>query len=536
MVAAQQQPDLYPIEAWALACAINGVMVAPDIKVTPRIHDALTTLYSIKDVSWREHQLTSLITPDELAAVRATDFMAPMPKGRGKVPGAAALKGEGQEVDTDNQDKRVKPTDDELGEQLMTRWNGEYAYIYERWHRYLKGLWKPEKRNALQFWQILIENKARGISPNRGKAGSVESYCQLKLMVDENMVDQNQNYINLQNGLYNLETGQMEPHRPDLYLTSQLEFAFDPRATCPNWIKFLQTVFVGPDGKPDMELITVTQEAFGYSLTAYTHLRASFWVIGPTASGKSTLLKVLINMSGSGHQAIDLDAMKDNQYQMADVAGKRLVTFTEPDARSPLADGQYKRLVSSDTISARQIHGKPFNFIPQCKLWGAMNDTPRVLDRSDAVYGRIIILPMLNSIPKDQWDLAIDDKLKAELPGIFNWAMQGLRRLQANGAFTRASQSEQARDDYKAENDAEATYVSENLERGERYFIKADELYQNYKGWCEENGFKAKNRNNVSKDWKRLGLINKRETAGSFYYGARLLVWNATPAKEQIPF
>lgn len=535
MVAAQKQPELFPIEVWALACAINGVDVAPDIKVTPRIHDILKTLYSIRNTKDRELQLTYLLEPEGLSQVRAADFMMPMPKGRGKVPGAVALKGE-DETPKEESSTRLKPTDDELGQLLIDRWNGEYAHIYERWHHYNKGLWTPLKRIALQFWQILIENKGRGISPNSGKAESVEKYCRLCLMVDEEMVDQNQDYINLQNGLYNLETGSMEPHKPDLYLTSQLDFAFDPRATCPNWIKFLSTVFVTPEGQPDMELITVTQEAFGYSLTAYTHLRASFWLIGPTASGKSTALKVLINLSGSGHQAIDLDAMKDNQYQMADVAGKRLVTFTEPDARSPLADGQYKRLVSSDTVSARQIHGRPFNFIPQCKLWGAMNDTPRVMDRSDAVYGRIIILPMLNAIPKDKWDLEIDDKLKAELPGIFNWALVGWKRLQQQGAFTRAAQSDQARDDYKAENDAEATYFMERLEKGERYFIKADELYQNYKSWCEENGFKPKNRNNVSKDWKRLGLIAKRETAGNFYYGARLLMCDGKDGKEQISF
>lgn len=535
MVAAQKQPELYPLEAWALACAINGVDVAPSIKLTPRIHSIMATLYSIKEAKWREHQLTSLISPEEMSQVRAADFMSPAPKGRGKVPGAAALKGEEAEP-KDESSTRLKPTDDELGQQLIDRWNGEYAYIYEKWHKYIKGLWKPEKRNALQFWQILIENKPRGIAPNKGKAGSVETYCQLKLMVDENIVDQNQDYINLQNGLYNLETGSMEPHRPDLYLTSQLEFEFDPRATCPNWIKFLNTVFVTADGQPDMELALVTQEAVGYSLTAHTHLRASFWLVGPSGSGKSTLLKVIINLSGSGHQAIDLDAMKDNQYQMADVAGKRLVTFTEPDARSPLADGQYKRLVSSDTVSARQIHGRPFNFIPQCKLWGAMNDTPRVVDRSDAVYGRIIILPMLNAIPKDKWDLGIDDKLKAELPGIFNWALQGWKRLQANGHFTRAAQSEQARDDYKAENDAEATYVGERLERGDRFSIKADDLYRDYKGWCDDNGFKAKNRNTVSKDWRRLGLEVQHTKKGNFYNGIRLQTLDLKRDEEQIPF
>jgi P4 family phage/plasmid primase-like protien len=535
MVAAQKQPELFPIEAWALARVINGMDVDPNIKARPKVMEIIGTLYSMKDVKYREHQLTSLIDPDSLELVRRVDVLAPIPKGRGNVPGVLALKGE-EVKPKEEGSTRLKPTDDELAEQIMERWNGDYAYFYEHWQHYVDGLWKPESRNKLQFWQILIENKARGISPNKGKASSVADYCQLKLAVEDTALNQSKDYINLQNGLYNLETGQMEMHRRELYLTSQLTFAFDPRATCPTWIKFLNTVFVTPDGTPDMELAMLIQEAFGYSLTAYTYLRASFWLVGPTASGKSTLLKVLINLSGSGHQAIDLDAMKDNQYQMADVAGKRLVTFTEPDAKSPLADGQYKRLVSSDTVSARQIRGTPFNFVPECKVWGAMNDTPRVVDRSDAVYGRIIILPMLNAIPKDKWDLEIDSKLEAELPGIFNWALAGWKRLQASGQFTRAAQSEQARDDYKAENDAEATYVSERLERGAAYTVKADELYQDYKNWCEDNGFRAKNRNTVAKDWKRLGLVAQRRTAGNFYDGVRIRTLDLKQGGGEISF
>lgn len=524
MVAAREI-ELYPLEAWALARCIQGMDVSPDIRVRPHIRDMVDGLYRIED-KWREHQLNGWVSPNGMGMVRGIDILSPPPTGRGQVPPQKSLKETTVELDhpitLEGAGERMKPTDDELGDQLIERWNNQYAYIYGSWHRYERGVWKPDKRNALQFWQILIDNKSRGIKPNAGKASSVESYCTLRLLVDENMADQTQNYINLENGLYNLEASRMEVHRSDLYLTSQLEFAYNPNATCPTWLKFLQQVLVTPDGKPDFELIHLMQEAFGYSLTAYTHLRSSFWLVGPSGSGKSTLLKVLINLSGTGHMAIDLDAMKDNQYQLADVAGKRLVTFTEPDARSPLADGQYKRLVSSDTVSARQIHGKPFNFIPQCKLWGAMNDTPRVVDRSDAVYGRIIIFPMLNAIPKDKWDLSIDEKLRSELPGIFNWALVGWKRLQDNGQFSRAHQAEQARDEYKAENDAEATYAGERLEHEERFFVKADDLYQDYKWWCEANGFKPKNRNTVSKDWKRLGLVIHKKKDANYYMGVRL--------------
>jgi putative DNA primase/helicase len=138
------------------------------------------------------------------------------------------------------------------------------------------------------------------------------------------------------------------------------------------------------------------------------------------------------------------------------------------------------------------------------------------------VYGRIIILPMLNAIPKEKWDLGIDEKLRLELPGIFNWALQGWARLLGAGGFTRAAQSEAARNEYKSENDAEATYVEERIERGERFTIKADELYKDYKYWCEENGFKPKNRNTVSKDWKRLGLISQKHKDATYYIDIRL--------------
>lgn len=515
------QPELYELEAWALRRAVEGYSVEPSLEVRPFVYELLNQLQN-EEVKWRDHVLRGKLGNVTVTRIWKLDPESAQPKGRGRVPPKKLLVDDGAETEPDQDESRLKPTDDELGEMLIERWGGNSAFIYGEWHNYADGVWKPVKRNQLQFWQILIDNKHRGIKPNAGKASSVESFCQLKLMVEESETNQTQDYVNLKNGLLNLKTGRLERHQRELYMTSQLEFAYDPAATCPTWDKFLDDVLVTPDGKPDYELANLLQEAFGYSLTAYTHLRASFWAVGPSGSGKSTLLKVLINMSGTGHIAIDLDQMKESSYQLADVAGKRVVTFTEPDARSPLADGQYKRLVSSDVVSARQIHGKPFNFIPQCKLWGAMNDTPRVVDRSDAVYGRIIIFPMLHAIPKEKWDLQIDEKLRNELPGIFNWALVGLRRVLKQGAFSKAAQSEKARDEYKSENDAEATYVEERIEKGERFNLKANDLYSDYKLWCEANGFKPKNRNSVSKDWKRLGLNHHRKNDGHYYIGVRL--------------
>jgi len=437
-------------------------------------------------------------------------FEGTAPRGKPDKSKTTSIKG----FEPPTSEQPHKPTDDELGEMLLIRWRGLVKFIYGAWHRYSEGIWKADQRMALEFWQILIDNKRNGIKPNAGKAASVEKYCQLKALVEDEQIDAGQDYINLRNGVYNLKTEQLEPHRPDLLMTTQLPFDYDAEAVALTWTKFLYQVLVTPEGKPDWELMVLVQQAFYYSLTADTSQRVSFWLVGASGTGKSTLLNVLIALAGNSHVAIDLDTLKDNQYQLADIAGKRVVTFTEPDSRAPLADGWYKRLVSKDTISARQAYGKPFNFVPVCKVWGAMNDTPRVIDRSDAVFGRVIIIPMNRVIPVEERDGRLDEKLLAELPGIFNWALVGASQLEQYGGFIHARQSEAARDEYRLENDAESLYLSERCRVANDVRVDNDALYQDYKNWCIENGYIPKQKARVGKDWKRLGFEAYKTTGG----------------------
>lgn len=371
-MAAQSPPKLYPLEAWAIKRLVDGYDVSPDVPVRTHIWQLIEQLLKVSP-KWREQALRGHIDDDMFAQVAKADSAQPQPKGRGKVPPHKLVNdGEQTAVST----RQPRPTDDELANQFIVSGGGNKAFIHGQWHEYQKGIHIPDPAAALEFWQVQIDNKHRGIRPNKGRGASIEHYCQLKLVVDDRQLNGGKNYINFQNGLYNIDSSEFEPHRRELYMTSQLNLAYAPRAPCPMWIGLLKNILILPDGTPDEEQILVLQEAFGYSLTAHNNFRVSFWIIGPSNAGKSTLLNVLVKLSGSGHLAIDLDSLKSNPYQLANVAGKRLVTFTEPDARSVLADGAYKRLVSSDMISARQIRGEPFNYVPECKVWGAMNDTP----------------------------------------------------------------------------------------------------------------------------------------------------------------
>jgi putative DNA primase/helicase len=269
-----------------------------------------------------------------------------------------------------------------------------------------------------------------------------------------------------------------------------------------------------------MPLIKLVQEAFGYSLTADTSHRVSFWLVGASGTGKSTLLNVLTALAGDSYTTIDLDQIGQNEYQLADVVGKRLVTFTEPSTGAVLNDGAYKRLVSQDVTRARLPYGEPFNFVPICKVWGAMNATPRVVDRSDAVFNRVYIIPMNTIIPDEHRDPYLIDKLKAELPGIFNWALRGLERLRQNGKFTHCGQVERARKEFRAENDTEQAFIEDWFDRDPTGQVKARELYIAYKDWCQHNGYRPKSERSVAKDWQRLGL-KKHKNSSVYYIGIR---------------
>jgi len=343
------------------------------------------------------------------------------------------------------------------------------------------------------------------------------------LMVDDNLIDNCQaDLINLQNGVYNLETESLEPHNKDYYMTSQLPFEYDPDARTNVLDDFIFTALVDSKGDYDFQLDQLLQEAIGYSLTSNTDHRVSFWLVGESSTGKSVLINLLATLAGSSYVTIDLDQLSQSPYQLADIAGKRVVTFTEPSARSVLADNHYKRLVSQDEILARQIFGKPFRFTPICKVWGAMNDTPRVLDRSDAVFNRVIIINMNHRVSEKERDPRLLDKLKCELPGIFNWALAGLRRLRRQGHFTQAKQSVEAREAYKAENDTEAAFADECLEFDPEHKIRSQQLYDCYQAWCKRNGTLPKSSIKVAKDWIRLGMTKKRSN-GIWYIGAKVV-------------
>ena len=425
------------------------------------------------------------------------------------------------------------PDDDQLANIVVDTVEKDYRFFHHDWHKWHNGLWESVKNINSYILDVLRENRKLGVRLTRGRVKSVDFFVQTALEIeDDTTVDNYPQYFNCENGLFNLDTMQLEKHRKDVYVTAQAGFSYDDKANAPIFKDWIAKMLVKPNTKDtDWSLVNLVQEMMGYSLTADTSHRVSFWIVGASGTGKSTLVNLMVKMMKSYHKTIDLNQLATNRFLLATIAGKRLVTSVEASAGVRLDDGIYKTLVSDDMLLADVKNRNPIEFIPQCKIVWAMNNLPYISDRSGAVDSRILIIPMTNAIPRSEWDRKLDNKLSDELAGIFNFALEGLKRLRAQGHFTRVKQSETMSDEYRRMQDIYAAFLED-----ETWCVRGNgraeptPLYKAFSAWCKENGIRNfASKVSVSREWERLGLQRKKDTR-RYYQGISLTAY----AQKQI--
>lgn len=421
-----------------------------------------------------------------------------------------------------------KVDDDILARDIAEKLKGKVAFFHSQWKVLERGCWTRREPSEVRRFvrEELCNWRDRGVSVTQNRIKALTAMLEDDLHISDrrvmDMADSHKRYINLRNGLFNLETMQLEPHNSDLYFTAQLDFEYDEDAYSPTWNQYLNSSLVFPDGTTDNSLTTLVQEALGYSLTARTDLKSSFWLVGAKDSGKSTMIAFLKLFLGSLHGTIDLNQLATNRFLLGGIVGKRVITFTEAETNTVLPDALYKALVGgSDEIYADVKNRDPVVFTPEAKIWWAMNGMPRVTDRSGATMRRIYIFPFNRSIPAEKRISNLEQRLYAERAGIFNALINHYKRVLHRPGFSPCAQSDEQRRQYAAENDTEATYVSERCETGEGLVIQSILLYADYKLWCEDFGFKPKNSNQIAAEWRRLGFRSQKNNV-VFWQGVAL--------------
>jgi|GEM_PF-610672 len=397
-----------------------------------------------------------------------------------------------------------------------------------RFHRYGGGLWSEV--STLEMGRMLHDmmEEVREDIWNAGWEGAVVGSLARKAEFAE-VLDQDREHINLANGMFNINTYELVAHDPSFRSSVQLPIALDSGAECSRFLRFLDEVFEG-----DEQRVMLVQEMLGYCLTPETRAHKSFILTGAGANGKSVLIDVLEALVGKENVSHVPLGELSKPFSRADIVGKLVNVSSENEVEGSKLNTQYfKNLVAGDEVRVERKYEQGFSYRPICKLVFAVNKLPDSRDKSHGFYRRLVLIPFDRIFSGEDDDKHLLEKLLAELPGIFNFAVEGLRRLREREfVFTEAQVVKEQLHDYKSEQNPVIPFLEENIVEGrEEDRLFRSEIWKRFKIWCHVHGYNAyfsevnRNRNKFWADLiaaaKELGIeIPKKpeKTGGERYY------------------
>ncbi|MEX0783341.1 MAG: phage/plasmid primase, P4 family [Dehalococcoidia bacterium] len=360
--------------------------------------------------------------------------------------------------------------------------------------------------------------------------GSARIDAQLKLAKDMEAIrrfdsdfDANPMLLNLLNGTLNLGTGKLEPHRRNDLLTKLAPVEWDATARCPTWRRFLRTIFDGDD-----ELIRYIQRVAGYCLSGSCQEQVFFIFIGAGANGKTTLLRTWQSILGEYAQQMPAEALLRRQpggarSDIARLEGCRLAVGSELNPGESLDEALIKQLTGNDPIVARRLYRDYVSFEPTFKLILATNNPPRVRGTDEGIWRRIQVVPFGVSIPGDDRDPNLLDKLLAESAGILRWMVRGALEWQEHGLLPPQAVID-AMNELREEEDEFAIFLRQCCRESSADRVYASELLTAYTDWADIHDATALGTKGLKREMKRHGCTHGRDNKGSYYKGLRLVV------------
>lgn len=401
-------------------------------------------------------------------------------------------------------------TDAGNADRLIERHGADLRYV-EEWKKWLAWdgrRWNCEMQSEVARRALCVVRDMRNDARYRESAAerrkftthakACESASRLEAMVKiarydarvtigAGQLDRQPWLFNVLNGTIDLQTGKLLPHSPNHLITKLAPVTFDPEATAPTWDQFLSDILGG-----DEALIAFVRRAFGYALIGAVLEHCLFCLYGTGSNGKSTLLKVLVELYAEYGAQVDSSIFLASKFDhnpnvLVPLAGSRLVSTSETDSGRRLAESTVKTMTGGDIIRAKRLYEESFAFIPSHTIFLATNHKPNIRGADEGIWRRIKLIPFAITIPDELQDKNLPSKLATERSGILNWLIAGCLEYQQIGLKAPAAVTEATRR-YREDSDILGDYLAAHCETGEGLEESAKALLDRYAEWCQAEG------------------------------------------------
>lgn len=295
-----------------------------------------------------------------------------------------------------------------------------------------------------------------------------------------------------------------EAHKKEDYFFHVLSYNYNPKAECPGFRKFLNEVL------PEKDVQIVLQEFVGCCLNPGIKLEKVLCCVGSGFNGKSVFFEIILSLLGEDNVcSYNINSLCDDKGYSRAMIKNKLLNYSSDFGGKIFSNGIFKQLASGEPVEARRLYKEPEIVRDYARLAFNCNSMPSSADTSFGFRRRLLIVPFNVKIDKSKADPDLSKKLKAELPGILVWAIEGLERFIRNGKKLSHSDTldnlEQA---YKEDTDSVVMFLErKEYKPDNQNQMGLSSLFNGYKAFCKDNNIKPETRENFKMKLKGEGYV-----------------------------
>lgn len=299
--------------------------------------------------------------------------------------------------------------------------------------------------------------------------------------------------VNFKNGTYEAATGKLRAHNREDKLLHCLDYELDTNTRPVETLRFIA------DAIPDKTARIAFMEHLGLALLGDTRFHKALALLGPSRSGKTTLLKLANMICGQSPEKFAdkriFSSETESLRHLFEWSQRPIACFDELPAEAlGLGEEIFKQVAAHSGVTARAMRSQPVSVLWRPKIIFAANDAPRFADKSGALARRLLIISCPKSHTDDELDLYLSDRMTAERGAFARLCIQAALRLMERGKYSVSPEMESHLRQITEESDPVKQFVSERCflstkDGRSHYCIKGD-LYEAYKKWCNENGLR----------------------------------------------
>lgn len=336
------------------------------------------------------------------------------------------------------------------------------------------------------------------------------------IRIEHDELDAHPWLFNMENGTFDFWSNQFRDHDPSDLLTVKANAMYDPDANCPAWLGYLD------QWMPDRSVQRFLGEITGSGLTGIA-VQNLFVNVGAGRNGKGTFYKTIQTILGDYAVTASEDMLIETHFKAHDeekakLRGCRFLVAPETGIGDRLDEAGIKNMTGGDVMHARHLYGRPFDFMPSHTVFLHTNHNPGIRGTDAGIWSRVMKIMWLYTVPFEERDMHIDDKLKAERSGILNWLIDGAKRFRNTGIRPPKTVMDWT-EEYRQAEDKISLFLADTLDAmgaeasslGAVDYIAASTLRSHYEKWCEREGMKPWSAQAVSKELRRLGWEDRKQ-------------------------